>query len=312
MQPTRDLAIILRVVPYQERDRIVTALTEKHGKISALAKNSIQSRRFGGTLDLFAASEWHWNKKPGAELVQLQEALIRRPFDGLRKDFEKLSIASAWTELLLRIAPEDDGSSDLFKLHSNALVALEEMAIEGTREKDLHLLNAYFAKILQWGGSQPQPHACLECLAPLEQMPPEHALTCIISVAGWICADCRSAGTRHARESKEHGFQVSGLSVSPAAIQDFRASLVGPIRQVSQWTQGTRDEHRGLFRFLEALLAFHLPGFDKKQLKSLRFLDVESNLQLRQDRTPQNQFVETRQQNPTGATRLSADRASKL
>jgi len=50
-----DLAIVLRAVPYEERHRIVTALTEHHGKITGMAKNAIQSRRFGGCLETFTA-----------------------------------------------------------------------------------------------------------------------------------------------------------------------------------------------------------------------------------------------------------------
>src|SRR6185437_133148 len=100
MQSKRDLAIILRAVPYQERHRVVTALTEQHGQISAIAKNSIQSRRFGGCLDLFAASEWIFTYSPGAELYHLTEAKIREPFDGLHKSFEKLSLASVFNEYM--------------------------------------------------------------------------------------------------------------------------------------------------------------------------------------------------------------------
>ena len=38
----------------------------------------------------------------------------------------------------------------------------------------------------------------------------------------------------------------------------------------------SREEHQELFRFLEALVIYHLPGFDRKPIKALRFLDVES------------------------------------
>src|SRR5476649_2404312 len=92
MLQKRDTAIILRTVLYEERHRIVTALTEAHGLVTAMAKNCISSRRFGGALDPFVASEWLFTEKPGAEVLQLQEAVAKRSFEGLRKDFERLSL----------------------------------------------------------------------------------------------------------------------------------------------------------------------------------------------------------------------------
>ena len=47
-------AIVLRVTDYGEADRIVTLLTESHGKVSALARGAKKSRkRFGAALGLF-------------------------------------------------------------------------------------------------------------------------------------------------------------------------------------------------------------------------------------------------------------------
>src|SRR6187551_429479 len=100
MDQKRDLAIVLRSIPYEERHRIVTALTEQHGQVTGLARNAIQSRRFGGCLEAFAASEWQFVIKPGAELVRIEQAQIRRSFDGLRKDFERLSMASVFGEIM--------------------------------------------------------------------------------------------------------------------------------------------------------------------------------------------------------------------
>src|SRR5262249_45008753 len=106
MERKKDLAIVLRWVPYEDRHRVVTALTENHGRISALARNSIQSRRFGGALEPFAASEWHFVERPGAELYRVEEAQIRRGFEDLRKDFDRLSLASLLNEIILKLTHE--------------------------------------------------------------------------------------------------------------------------------------------------------------------------------------------------------------
>lgn len=268
MEQRRDLAIILRSVAYEERHRIVTALTENHGQVSAMARNSIQSRRFGGTLEPFAAAEWTYVDKPGAELWRLDEAKIRRSYEGLRKNFERLSLASVFNELMLKLAPKQQPCPELFRLHSNALAALEEAPDETDPEKpaELAFLNGYLAKLLQWSGSQPRLLHCLGCETPLDRVDSEASLTCRISDAGWLCGNCRSA-------------EAPLLKVQPMAVLDFHVCLLLPIRQVSGAMQATRAQHQELFKFLEALFAYHLPGFDREPLKSLRFISgLESNL----------------------------------
>lgn len=278
MEPKRDLAIVLRSVAYEERHRIVTALTEQHGVVSVMARNAIQSRRFGGALDIFSASEWLLVEKPGSELWRVDEAKIRRPFEGLRKDFEKLSLASVFNELILKLAPRQQACPDLFRLHSNALACLDEPTESGGfGRREISLLNGYLAKLLQWSGSQPQLLTCRGCQGPLEVMPADAELSCRIDDAGWLCPSCRDSHQR--RETGEHGFSRSFLRISPMAALDFHICLLLPIRQIPASIQGTMEEQRGLFRFLEALFAFHLPGFDQKPLNGLRFLGLESNLQ---------------------------------
>jgi DNA repair protein RecO len=271
VEQKRDTAIILRTVPYEERHRIVTALTEAHGQVTAMAKNSISSRRFGGSLDPFVASEWRFSEKAGSDLVILQEAIVKRSYEGLRKDFERLSLASVFNELMIRVAPKHEACSDLFKLHANALAALEEMPGSGV---DLALLNGYLAKLLQWSGSQPQLQACLGCGNPIESLPLGQPVSCVIADAGWVCEACRTSHTHHLRESA--GMSHSLLRVTPAAIGDFLTSLTVPIRQVAAAAQASRREHQALFKFLEALFVYHVPGFDRQPLKGLRFLELES------------------------------------
>jgi DNA repair protein RecO len=264
MEIKQDLAIVLRSVFYEERHRIVTALTEKHGLISAMAKNSVQSKRFGGTLDLFAASLWSFSEKPSSQLVFLQEAEIKRPYEGLRKNFEKLSLASAFNEIILRLAPEGAPNSELFKLYSNALAVLEESE---KVEDWIYFLNAFFIKILRWSGHPPRLSHCLECEAELESvLKQSEELTCSIADAGWVCENCRLSA----------GFQGLKLRLSTVALLDFVILLQVPFRQVRATVQGTVQHHEELFKFVEALVRYHLPGFDRQPIQSLKFLGLKN------------------------------------
>lgn len=272
-----DTAIVLRAVPYEERHRIVTALTENHGKISALARNSIQSRRFGGCLDPFTASTWRLTERPGAELFQVEEAMIRKSFEGLRKDFEILALASVFNELMLRLAPERENCIDLFKLHSNALALLEELALASTSEKApdprilLALLNAYLSKVLQWNGTQPQLLRCLGCERSLLDFSAETRLRCHISVACWTCPNCLSAIPDTASDYAP-GFQHRFFEATQAAVGDFYIGLTTPIRKVPELVQASLTDQKLLFNLMESLLIYHVPGFDRTPLKGLRFL----------------------------------------
>ncbi len=268
MESQRDLALVLRSVAFEERHRIVTALTEHHGVVSALARNAIQSRRFGGSLDLFTASEWVFTEKPGAELLRLTDTTVRRAFEGIRSDFERLAFASAMNELVLRAAPKNQPCTDLFKLLSNALAFLDENAVsEGV---GLRVLNAFLIKLLHWGGTQPRMNSCLECGKALSELKEEDRVLFRIAQAGWLCPQC---GTQ--------GYKASGNSNSLSlwAIHDFLIGLNTPIRQAPQAMRASEADHQQLYGFLYGLMAYHLPGMDRldqQPIKSLRFLGLES------------------------------------
>ncbi len=262
MLPNRDLAIILRTTAYEERSRMVTALTQNHGLITALAKNSIQSRRFGGSLELFTASDWIFTQRPGTEFFHLTEAHVRKSFDQLPKNFENLAIASTFNEVILRVAPPGEKCPELFKLHSNALSTLNASP---SSQSGFPLLNAYFGKILQCNGNQPQFHRCLACKIPLESIKNRlDPIFCRIIDASWVCSACYST---QAQLFPDHSITLSVLS-----IQDFQISLHLPIRQVAEQTRASLSEHIHLFQFLRALFVYHIPGFEKAPMKSLRFL----------------------------------------
>ncbi len=269
MEIEKDLAIVLKSVPYEERHKIITAITQNHGMITAIAKNSVQSRRFGGSLDLFTASDWILRIKPNSDWVQLTEAQVRHSFDGLRKDFAKLALASAFNEFILRLAPHHPVFPELFPLHSNALFALDQAEeLQDTRNHVI-LLNAYLAKLLHWNGNQPQLDTCLQCQSPLTDFEPQAELTCVRVSPGWICPRCKN-DRAHERDEEQ-----TPLKVSRIAIEDFKQFVNTPIRQTIRNAQASSKQHHALFRWIEALFIYHMPGFDRSPIKSLRFLGLQ-------------------------------------
>lgn len=261
---------------------MVTALTESHGKISAIARNAVSSRRFGGCLETFAAATWRIVPSKAGDLYRVDEATIRKSFEGLRGDFEVLALASVFNELMLRLAPEREPCLDLFKLHSNALALLEEWAITSRKGSSsveprllIVLLNAYLSKILQWNGTQPQLLRCLACDRSLLDFSATTLLRCHISNAAWTCPDCGPKRSERDRLPKPHsstGFQHEFFEATQAAIGDFYIGLTTPIRKSPEMAQGTLADQQALFSLMESLLVYHVPGFDRTPLKGLRFL----------------------------------------
>ena len=282
MRLITDRAIVLRVVPFEDRHRVVTALSENHGRISALARNSVQSRRFGGALEVFTAAEWKVSERSEqAELWSLQEARAIRAYEGLRSDLGRMAMAGVLSELMIRVAPEKEACPDLFKLHANGLAALEELASNQAAQPPTSFLNGYLAKLLQWSGSQPSLSACRGCGRRLQDYWTSgemgELLSVLVAEAAWVCSSCRKGESLHVRQGAVSG--IESLQVTSGAMADFYMSLVTPIRQIPATAQSDEQEHRALFRVLEALLVYHLPGFDRLPIKSLKFLGLESSWQ---------------------------------
>ncbi|MFN7684139.1 MAG: DNA repair protein RecO [Oligoflexia bacterium] len=274
MRLITDRAIVLRVVAFEDRHRVVTALSENYGKISALARNSVQSRRFGGALEIFTAAEWKVSERSDqAELWSLQEARAIRAYEGLRSDLGLMAMAGVFSELMIRVAPEKEACPDLFKLHANGLAALEDLFKGSASQPPTSFLNGYLAKLLQWSGSQPSLSACRGCSRKLQDYwssgVMDAPLWVLVADAGWVCQVCKQGAVS----------EMDGPQVTSGAMADFYMSLVTPIRQIPSTAQSSEQEHRSLFRVLEALLIYHLPGFDRIPMKSLKFLGLGSTWQ---------------------------------
>jgi len=259
MEPVRDLAVVLRVIPYEERHKIVTALTENHGRISVIARNAVQSRRFGPGLENFAASDWMFTHRPGAEIGALTELSLRRTFSEIPKEFERLALAGFFNEILLRVTQPWESCSELFRLHSNALAILDE----GLPPTHLSFLaNVYLGKILIWYGTQPLWTRCESCQKPLESFSGESVLTGILESTAWRCPSCESNGSL---ERAGHQFSASALGLVWAALAE-------PLKRGVLEKEPEAQAQAQLFQWMTRLLAFHIPGFDQLNLKTLRFL----------------------------------------
>lgn len=244
MESIKDLAIVLRSTQFQDRHLIVTALTQNHGRISAMARNAVQSRRFGGTLAPFTASEWIFSQRPGNELATLQQTEIKRAFQGLSKDLMRLSLASACNELCLRILTHSQVVPELFKLHSHALALIEETTDIPSL---LPIFNSVLMKWLIWSGHRPRFEACLRCGTAFQLL---DALFADPTQGGWLCSSCCTSQT-----------SPNCCFTRNLWIDAVNGSHL-PLRHILEHRVASVQEHMMLYEYLKQSMAFHISGLN--------------------------------------------------
>jgi DNA repair protein RecO (recombination protein O) len=98
-------AILLRSVAYGEADRIVTLLTESHGKVALIARSARKSqKRFGAALEPFALIEAEIAVGSG-EVGRLASARLIRGYPRILGSLQRIEIAGAALEMIRDIVP---------------------------------------------------------------------------------------------------------------------------------------------------------------------------------------------------------------
>jgi DNA repair protein RecO len=231
MNLRQEIAITLRTSRFEERHLWVTGLTANFGKVKALARNAVASRRFGGTLDLCAVSVWHWQEKENGATGALTAAEIREDFSLLRKSIDRLTCGSYIIELTERVAPERQPAPELFKLLINSMSWLNEAPEEHFNRQAERFLVLFLGKILQVSGTQPCLHECHLCKTPLLALKPESLLTPTADYTGLLCAKCWPS-SRTAVESISQAlvvelWQALGLTMRNALQHESKAPRAG-------------------------------------------------------------------------------------
>jgi DNA repair protein RecO (recombination protein O) len=119
-------ALVLRTVDYRDADRIVTLLTERLGKVSAIARAARRSRkRFAGALEPFAIIEAEIGFGRN-ELGTLIQARVLKGYPNILKDLGKMSALAAALELVSRATAERQPEPALFRATGTLFQLLDE------------------------------------------------------------------------------------------------------------------------------------------------------------------------------------------
>ncbi len=142
-------AIVLRRRDSGESDRRLTVLTEEQGKLDVVAKGARKAAsRLAGSSDPLTAAVM--NLALGKRNLFVTQAQPLSSFRKLRSDFERLSLALAFAELVASVAPYEQPFPEAYELLMRSLRLLE------THEKPVVALVWAELQLLSVSGFMPQ------------------------------------------------------------------------------------------------------------------------------------------------------------
>ena len=170
--------IIIRSTDYGEGNKIVTVLTESHGKTGIVIRGAKKARsRHGSLSQPFTHGEFNYFRNTG--LGTLTHGEIIESHHVLRERLELAAYAAYAAELTDKALQDEEAGSFIFQQLKACFTALEE-------GKDAQIVTElYEMKILQAAGYGPALNACTSCGNAAQTM----ALSA--RSGGVLCGRCR-------------------------------------------------------------------------------------------------------------------------
>ena len=232
----RDQGVVLRTIKLGEADRIVTFVTQAHGKVRAVAKGVRKTKsRFGGRLEPMSHLALQFYE--GRELDIVTQADTLDHFRPVRDDLDRVARATSLLEAVDQVAQEREPNPRLYQMLVGALRAL------AAGNAPL-IVPAFFWKLLSLEGAHPLLDECASCGSPdgLEAFD--------LTQGGVLCRDCRR-----------------GIAVSAEALGVVRRILGGGLAEVLSEPAGPATYE------VEHLASHALEQHLERRLRSLHVLD---------------------------------------
>ena len=197
----RDQGIVLRTYKLGEADRIVSFMTERHGKVRAVAKGVRKTKsKFGARLE--PPTHVALQLYEGRELDIVTQAETVDHFRTIREDLDRLTRAVTMLEAVDQLSLEREPNPELYKMLVGGLKAIAD------RNSAL-LVAGFHWKLLALEGFRPVVERCATCGREdgLVAFDPE--------VGGLLCTDHRQ-GTRVSAEAVEMLQEILGGRLATA------------------------------------------------------------------------------------------------
>jgi DNA repair protein RecO (recombination protein O) len=203
----RDRGVVLRTYRLGEADRIVVFLTERHGKVRAVAKGVRRTTsKFGARLEpLTHVDLLLWQGRSDLDIVNQVE--IIQSFRVVREDLDRVTCGLATLEVADQLAQERHPDPRLYSMLVGALTALAEPDNDPTL-----LAPSFFLKALVLEGAGPVLDECASCAERAEAV---DLVAFDLTAGGALCRAHRS-----------------GRPMSPAALALLHRILGGGLAGV--------------------------------------------------------------------------------
>lgn len=206
-------ALVLREVHYKEADRILTLFTADRGIITAKARAALRKNsKLAAATQQLTLSEMTFFENKGKCTVQ--EAAVKEPFEGLRRNFEDFALGCYFAECMEALVQENEPDPLSLQLILNALYALSHELCEAKVIKAVFEL-----RLMMLMGYTPELSSCAVC----GKTHPENPILGLES--GHICCrTCRNAefGTAVYLDDASLEAMRYILSAQPKQIFSFR------------------------------------------------------------------------------------------
>jgi DNA repair protein RecO (recombination protein O) len=152
------LGVVLRTTPLRESDLLVVLYTDRHGRVSAVARGARRSRRrFAGALSLLVLARYQLGRRPRGELWGLDSAEVVREWTQLSSDVVAVAHASYVAELVDALLPAESPEPEALDL----IVALWDALAAGGPSPGA--LRAVEIALLDLAGHRPAIDRCAAC-----------------------------------------------------------------------------------------------------------------------------------------------------
>ncbi len=174
-------AIVIKSMNLSESDRLVTFMTENHGKVKCVAKGARKAKnQFWGALEPMSLIHLIYFGREHQSLFRLNHSDIIESFQTIRDDFDKLYTGIYFLDLIDAMILEGHWEPKVFALLYQALAALNQ-------QTDLEPLRRLFEiRLLSLSGYKPQLEHCVLC----RKLPANGTIPFSYAHNGILCNSC--------------------------------------------------------------------------------------------------------------------------
>lgn len=151
-------AILMRKTELRETSLILNFYTRESGKIVGIIKGVRSPQpQFGALFEIFSLDKIVFYERKKSDIFTVSQCELIDYFPGIRRDLEKMSIASYFMEMIDTISAQGEKNEEMFNVIVESLRSLEKSSNPKKSARIFEL------KILKLAGMMPSLEECMVC-----------------------------------------------------------------------------------------------------------------------------------------------------